>query len=129
MGEVRASVTRELEAEPQAVFGFISDYRQRPAILTDNFHDYQVELGGVGPGTVVAYGFRTGRRDRDYRVRVDAPEPGRALREVDERSSFRTVWTVVPREGGRGSEVTIESSWQGAGGIGGFFERTFAPTA
>ncbi len=23
--------------------------------------------------------------------------------------------------------VTLESSWQGAGGIGGVFERTFAP--
>jgi hypothetical protein len=28
---------------------------------------------------------------------------------------------------GAGSSVSIESSWDGAGGIGGFFERTFAP--
>jgi hypothetical protein len=32
---------------------------------------------------------------------------------------------VTPRDGG--SLVRIETVWQGAGGIGGFFERTFAP--
>ena len=36
-----------------------------------------------------------------------------------------STWNVQPA--GAGSSVTIESSWEGAGGIGGFFERTFAP--
>jgi hypothetical protein len=33
-------------------------------------------------------------------------------------------WTVAAA--GSGSSVTVKTSWQGAGGIGGFFEKTFA---
>jgi hypothetical protein len=40
-------------------------------------------------------------------------------------SSFRSVWSVDPGPGG--SQVTIESSWDGAGGIAGVFEGFFAP--
>jgi len=36
-----------------------------------------------------------------------------------------TTWTVT--EAGERSLVRIETSWDGAGGIGGFFEKTFAP--
>ena len=28
---------------------------------------------------------------------------------------------------GTGSTVTLKTAWQGAGGIGGLFEKTFAP--
>jgi hypothetical protein len=127
MSEVRASADRELRAAPGAVFEFLTDYRERrPRILTDNYRDYRVEEGGVGAGTVIEYRFAAGRRERDYRLRVEVPEPGRTLRERDERSSFVTTWTVEPAAAG-GSRVAIASAWQGAGGIGGFFERTFAP--
>ncbi len=34
-------------------------------------------------------------------------------------------WTVAPA--GPGSSVTLKTTWTGAGGIGGFFEKTFAP--
>jgi hypothetical protein len=37
-----------------------------------------------------------------------------------------TTWTVEPVEAGR-SRVRATTTWNGAGGIGGFFERTFAP--
>ena len=40
-------------------------------------------------------------------------------------SSFVTTWSVEPSP--NGSQVTIESSWDGAGGIAGFFEGFFAP--
>ena len=39
-----------------------------------------------------------------------------------------TRFEVTPKEGGV-SLVQISSTWQGASGIGGFFERTFAPRA
>ena len=39
------------------------------------------------------------------------------------RSSAGGPW--LPRDAG--AQVTLEASWQGAGGIGGVFERTFAP--
>ena len=53
------------------------------------------------------------------------PEPGRVLTESDLNSSLVTTWTVTPE--GAGSRVRIETTWQGASGIGGFFERLFAP--
>jgi hypothetical protein len=37
-----------------------------------------------------------------------------------------TTWTITPRGDDR-SVVAVETTWDGAGGIGGFFERTFAP--
>jgi hypothetical protein len=64
-------------------------------------------------------------RDRDYRMRVTEPSPGSVLVESDLDSSLVTTFTVTPQ--GSGSRVRIETKWQGAGGIGGFFERTFAP--
>ena len=36
-----------------------------------------------------------------------------------------TNWTIAPA--GTGSSVTLKTAWKGAGGIGGFFEKTFAP--
>jgi hypothetical protein len=38
-----------------------------------------------------------------------------------------TTTTVTPRDGA--ALVEISTSWNGAGGIGGFFERRFAPKA
>ena len=67
------------------------------------------------------------KRTREYRMRVDEPEPGRVLTESDTGSSLVTTFTVTP-EGGA-SRVRISTTWEGAGGIGGFFERMFAPRA
>ncbi|MGH3562785.1 MAG: SRPBCC family protein, partial [Mycobacterium sp.] len=36
-----------------------------------------------------------------------------------------TSWTVAPA--GPGSSVTVKTAWTGAGGVKGFFEKTFAP--
>ena len=58
-------------------------------------------------------------------MQVAEPEPGRVLTESDTGSSLVTTFTVTP-EGGA-SRVRISTTWEGAGGIGGFFERMFAP--
>ena len=55
---------------------------------------------------------------------VTEPSEG-TLVETDANSSMVTTWTV--REVPDGSLVRIETTWDGAGGIGGFFEKTFAP--
>ena len=60
-------------------------------------------------------------------MRVDEPEPGRVLTESDTGSSLVTTTTVTPRDSA--SSVHISTTWNGAGGIGGFFEKTFAPRA
>lgn len=124
MAEVHAQAQREIPAPPGAVVAFLRDLHARPRILTDNWSDFHVRDGGEGAGTVIAYRFSTGRREREYLLTVE--EAGTVLRERDQRSSFVTTWTVQGAGDGR-STVTLESSWRGAGGIGGFFERRFAP--
>jgi len=125
MATVTARATRAVDAPPEHVLEFLRDYRDaRPQILTDNFTAYRVEQGGRGAGTVIGYHFAAGGRERDYRLAVE--EDGGGLLERDQLSSFVSRWSVAP-EGPGGAQVTLEASWQGAGGIGGMFERTFAP--
>jgi Polyketide cyclase / dehydrase and lipid transport len=124
MATVTARATKAVDAPPERILAFLRDYRDsRPKILTDNYSAYRVEQGGHGEGTVIGYHFAAGGRERDYRVSVQ--EDGGGLFERDQLSSFVSRWSVAPA--GSGSEVTLEASWQGAGGVGGFFERTFAP--
>ena len=126
MARVVAKASTQLTSSPERVLEFLRDYREnRPRILTDNWTAYRVEQGGRGEGTVYAYHFTAGRRERDYRLHV-AERAGR-LEESDQGSTFVSTWSVEPMPGG--STVTIESSWQGATGIGGFFEARFAPRA
>jgi hypothetical protein len=124
MARVLARASKTVDASPDHVLAFLRDYRDaRPRILPANYSAYRVEEGGVGDGTVIAYHFAAGGRERDYRLR--AREAHGTLEERDELSSFVSTWSVTPAAAG--STVTVESSWEGAGGIGGFFERRFAP--
>ena len=124
VSRVVARSTATIQAPPERVLELLRDYRDaRPRLLTDNYSAYQVVEGGSGDGTVIAYHFAAGGRERDYRLRV-SEDPG-AIRESDELSSFQNTWTVVRAQSG--SAVTLESSWNGAGGIGGIFEGLFAP--
>src|ERR1700761_5973062 len=131
MGVIQVNAERTVNAPADTVFGYIRDMNVHPKFLPPAFSDFHVESGGVGPGTVATFKVTPGGRTRDYRMTVDEPEPGRVLRESDANSSLITKFTVTPREGDQSaaSQVEISTSWQGAGGIGGFFERTFAPRA
>jgi Polyketide cyclase / dehydrase and lipid transport len=124
MARVVARGSVQMQAAPERVLDFLRDYREsRERILTSNYTAYRVEKGGKGEGTVYAYHFTAGRRERDYRLHV-YESPG-GIQESDQLSSFVTTWRVDPSP--NGSEVTIESSWDGAGGIAGIFEGFFAP--
>ena len=81
----------------------------------------------MGAGTVHSFMMTTGGRARSFRMRVAEPDPGRVLTESDERTSMVTTWVVTPE--GPGCRVRVETRWQGAGGVGGLFERLFAPGA
>jgi hypothetical protein len=124
MARVVARASTQVEAAPDRVIAFLRDYRDaRQRILTDNYTAYRVEQGGKGEGTIYAYHFTAARRERDYRLHVH--EHAGNLEEQDQMSSFVSTWSVAPAP--TGSTVTIESSWDGATGIGGFFEGVFAP--
>ncbi|BBY26421.1 SRPBCC family protein [Mycolicibacterium sediminis] len=125
MGQVSASSTVLINAQPDAVFAAVADYRTvRPKILSSHYSGYQVLEGGQGAGTVAAWKLQaTKSRSRDVKATVDVA--GHAVIEKDANSTMVTNYTVAPA--GTGSTVTVKTSWQGAGGIGGFFEKTFAP--
>lgn len=126
MAELRAAAERRIGAPPERAYQVLADFRtHHPRILPPAFSDFRVEEGGVGAGTVHSFRLTAGGRTRTYRMRVGEPEPGRVLTETDELSSAVTSFTVVPE--GPGCRVRIETRWQGAGGVGGVFERLLAP--
>jgi uncharacterized protein YndB with AHSA1/START domain len=125
MGTIRVSAERPVEAPPETVYGLLADMGEHPRFLPPAFSDFHVEEGGVGSGTVSRFKVTAGGRSREYRMTVDEPDPGRVLTESDTNSSLVTTFTVTPD--GAGSRVRIDTAWEGAGGVGGFFERLFAP--
>jgi hypothetical protein len=115
-----------VDAPAETVYGYIADMREHhPHFLPPAFSDFQVEAGGIGAGTLTKFKVTAGGRTREYRTKVAEPDPGRVLTESDTLSSMVTTFTVAPR--GDASVVQISSTWDGAGGVGGFFERMFAP--
>jgi uncharacterized protein YndB with AHSA1/START domain len=127
MAKVEASAERTIDAPAGQVYGYLADMHQHPRFLPPAFSDFKVEEGGVGAGTVTSFAVTAGGRTRNYRMRITEPEPGRTLVESDANSSLVNAFTVEPQ--GDKSLVRISTSWDGAAGIGGFFERTFAPRA
>lgn len=127
MAEVRAEAEAEIGAPADAVYRCLADAHQHAEILPPAFSGFTVHSGGVGAGTVLSFTFTAGGRSRHYEMTVAEPEPGRVLTETDARSSLVTTFTVDPV--GERSRVRITTTWQGAGGVGGFFEKRFAPKA
>lgn len=128
MADVYVMVEGFVGAPADLVYRLIADHREHhPKFLPPNFSEFHVEQGGVGAGTVTTFTISAGGRVRGYRMRVDEPEPGRVMTESDTMSSLVTTWTVTP-EADR-TRVRIETRWNGAAGVPGFFERLFAPPA
>ena len=125
MGHVSAASTILINADPTAVLSAVGDYQTvRPKILSSHYRDYQVLEGGQGQGTVASWKLQaTKSRVRDVRANVDVA--GHAVIEKDANSTMITNWTVAPA--GPGSSVTVTTTWAGASGVKGFFEKTFAP--
>ena len=127
MSQVVVNAEKIISAPAEQVSRALADYEAvRPRILPEQFSEYRVENGGHGAGTVVHWRFAaTSKRVRDQLLDVTEPSLG-TLVETDRNSSMVTTWTVLA-EGTGGSTVKVRTTWDGAGGIGGFFERTFAP--
>ncbi len=126
MGQVVATTERVVRAPADRVRAGLADYAgTRSRVLPEQFTDYRLEAGGRGSGTRVHWRFAaTSKRVRDQSIEVT--EPDGTLVERDTRSSMVTTWTVSPAEAGS-STVQVRTTWDGASGVGGFFERTFAP--
>jgi hypothetical protein len=127
MSQVVATAERVVRAPAEQVRAALADYEgTRPRILPEQFTDYRVESGGQGAGTRVHWRFAaTSKRVRDQLLDVSQPSED-TLVESDANSSMVTTWTVHPADAGL-TTVRVRTTWNGAGGVGGFFERTFAP--
>ncbi|MEU7429347.1 SRPBCC family protein [Streptomyces sioyaensis] len=127
MGQVEATTQREIAADPEDVFDALADYSgTRQKLLPEHFSEYEVREGGDGKGTLVHWKLQaTSKRVRDCLLEVDEPTEGQLV-EKDRNSSMVTTWVVTPA-GEKRSRVVVTTTWTGAGGIGGFFEKTFAP--
>jgi uncharacterized protein YndB with AHSA1/START domain len=127
MAQVEATTERIIAADPETVFDALADYTDtRPKLLSEHFSEYEVREGGDGEGTLVHWKLQaTSKRIRDCVLEVTEPTDGQLV-EKDRNSSMVTTWTVTPAGEGR-SKTVVTTVWDGAGGIGGFFERTFAP--
>ncbi|NGN65418.1 SRPBCC family protein [Streptomyces sp. A7024] len=127
MAQVEATTERVIGAAPEAVFAALADYSAtREKTLPEHFSEYEVREGGSGAGTVVHWKLQaTSKRVRDCLLDVSEPTAGQLV-ETDRNSTMVTTWTVTPAGEGK-SRVVVDTKWQGAGGIGGFFEKTFAP--
>lgn len=125
MGQVKATSTVLIQAEPAKMLDAVADYKTvRPKILSPQYSEYEVLEGGQGQGTVAKWRLQaTESRVRNVQVSVDVA--GHTVIEKDANSSMVINWTVAPA--GPGSSVTVTTTWTGAGGVKGFFEKTFAP--
>jgi len=127
MAQVEATTERIIAADAETVFDALADYRDtRAKLLPEQFSEYEVREGGDGEGTLVHWKLQaTSKRVRDCLLEVTEPTDGQLV-EKDRNSSMVTTWTVTP-SGAGGSKAVVSTVWDGAGGVGGFFERTFAP--
>ncbi|MFI2184496.1 SRPBCC family protein [Streptomyces sioyaensis] len=127
MGQVEATTQREIAADPEDVFDALADYTgTRQKLLPEHFSEYEVREGGDGKGTLVHWKLQaTSKRVRDCLLEVDEPTEGQLV-EKDRNSSMVTTWVVTPA-GEKRTKVVVTTTWTGAGGVGGFFEKTFAP--
>ncbi|MEU9344211.1 SRPBCC family protein [Streptomyces sp. NPDC048278] len=127
MAQVEATTERVVGADAETVFDAIADYSgTRAKLLSEHFSEYEVREGGDGEGTLVHWKLQaTSKRVRDCLLEVSEPTDGELV-EKDRNSSMVTTWRVTPAGEGK-SRVVVHTTWQGAGGIGGFFEKTFAP--
>ncbi|AHH15107.1 hypothetical protein NONO_c02920 [Nocardia nova SH22a] len=125
MGQVSASSSTVVAAEPQRALEAIADYENvRPRILSAHYRDYKVLEGGQGAGTVAEWTLQaTEKRSRNVHAVVTVSDS--MVTERDSNSTLVTTWTVSPS--GEGSAVTVRTTWKGAGGVPGFFEGIFAP--
>jgi hypothetical protein len=124
LAQVTATQSVTIAAPPAAVLATIADYTRRGEILPPNYRDYRVVEGGKGAGTVAEWILQaTAKRSRNVRATITVS--GDTVTERDANSSMVTTWQVAGA--GQSSTVTLTTSWQGAGGVGGFFEKIFAP--
>ncbi|MGQ0649634.1 MAG: SRPBCC family protein [Gemmatimonadaceae bacterium] len=117
-----------IPASPLTVYDILSDYRGgHQAILPrEHFSHVTVERGGFGAGTLVRFQMRVLGATSTHRVMLAEPQPGRMLTETDLDAGAVTTFTILPKAGGRATELTIATEWESRG-LRGWLEQLLAP--
>lgn len=130
MSTIHVSAESDIAAPAERVYQTLSNYRDHhPHILPPSFSNFAVVEGGIGAGTVMRFDMTVLGRTQSARHRVEEPEPGRVLREIDLDRDLQTTFTVTPQ--GDGSRVRIDTVWNEGGLMGPVMKllapRTLAP--
>jgi hypothetical protein len=124
MGQVSASSAVLIDAEPETVLAAVADYQARvrqdpPRTAATTGCSRRAGCRHRGDVEAACHQIAGARRqDERRRGRAHSYRQGRQLDDGDQ---------LDRRGAGAGSSVTVKTSRRGAGGIGGFFEKTFAP--
>jgi hypothetical protein len=125
MSTIRISADADIAAPADRVYRILSNYREHhPRILPPAFTDFTVDEGGIGAGTVMRFNMTLAGRTQPARHRVEEPDPGRVLREIDLDRDMQTTFTVTPNAAG--TNVAIDTVWK-QGGPTGLAMRALAP--
>lgn len=124
MGQIHAAEEATIPASAPTVYAILADYRSgHPHILPKRyFPKMTVEEGGIGAGTMIRVRTRVMGNEREYRMRVSEPEPGRVLAESDTESDVVTTFTVDPA-GPDSCRVRIETVYESRSGLLGRLEK------
>lgn len=123
MGTITVAQEGRVGAPADLTYRLIADDAHHQQFLPQGITNFEVVEGGVGAGTLHRFTVTAGRRARvpHARRRTARTRPHRDRSELIAGDDLH----VAPA--GDSCVVRIETQWNGAGGIGGFFERTFAP--
>lgn len=101
MSELRAVAERAIGSPADHVYRLIADFdRHHRRFLPPAFTGFRVEEGGVGAGTVHSFRMTLGGRVRNFRMRVEEPDPRAGADRV--RSGFRDGDDLGRGSGGAG---------------------------
>lgn len=127
MAALVISASKKIAAPAAEIYALIADYRDgHPQILPEPyFLSLDVEEGGVGAGTVIAFQMNVLGRAQDFRAEVSEPEPGRVLVETDLNTGAPTTFTVDALDDGKSAKVTISTALHPRSGIKGKLQGFF----
>lgn len=127
MAQVEATTERVVAADAEKVFDALADYSgTRAKLLPEQFSEYEVREGATARAPSSTGSSRppaSGSATASWRS-ASPPTASSSRRTATPRWS-PPGGSPRPHEGK--SRVVVTTVWNGAGGIGGFFEKTFAP--
>lgn len=124
MALARAQAEQLIEAQPDAVYAVLADYRtHHPRIMPSSFSNLEVETGGVGAGTVFHITVRMLGRRQELHMQVAEPDPGRVLTETNLDTGVVTEFTVGSANGASSTLARMSSEWEPEGRVRGLIDR------